>query len=239
MTIGELCHALAVEPGESELDPDKIPDVEDMVSVCAGLVTVDDESNIIRLVHYTTQEYFERVRESWNPHTQQEIASACLTYLSFTKFASGASSSGEDLEARLAENFFFEYAATYWGHHVLGVQEEVSQLVLPFLQDESLVASTSQMTSVVGYSYRWYSQDYPRNMTGLHLAAKYGLLFLLEELLHVGGAKSVINADSKNNNGRTPLSWAAENGYEAVVKLLVEREDVDADSKDRDGRTSL
>lgn len=62
-TTAELCHALAVEPGEEELDPDNIPNVEDIVSVCAGLVTVDEESDIIRLVHYTTQEYFERIRE--------------------------------------------------------------------------------------------------------------------------------------------------------------------------------
>jgi hypothetical protein len=38
---------------------------EDMVSVCAGLVTVDEESNIIRLAHYTTQEYFNQTREKW------------------------------------------------------------------------------------------------------------------------------------------------------------------------------
>ncbi|RYP65432.1 hypothetical protein DL770_009008 [Monosporascus sp. CRB-9-2] len=75
LTTGELCHALAVEPGEDNLDQDNIPDVEDIVSVCAGLVTVDQESNIIRLVHYTTQEYFERIREHWNPSAQQEIAS--------------------------------------------------------------------------------------------------------------------------------------------------------------------
>jgi hypothetical protein len=67
LTTGELCHALAVDPGDLELDPDNIPDVKDMVSVCAGLITVDEESNIIRLVHYTAQEYFERIRESWNP----------------------------------------------------------------------------------------------------------------------------------------------------------------------------
>ena len=30
-----------------------------------------------------------------------------------------------------------------------------------------------------------------------------------------------------NSKGRTPLSWAAERGYEAVVKLLIERDDVD------------
>jgi hypothetical protein len=38
---------------------------------------------------------------------------------------------------------------------------------------------------------------------------------------------------------RTPLSWAAIEGYERVVKLLVERDDVEADSKDKWGRTPL
>ena len=61
LTTKELSYALAVEAGESKLDKDNIPDIEDMISVCAGLVAVDEESDVIRLVHYTTQEYFERV----------------------------------------------------------------------------------------------------------------------------------------------------------------------------------
>jgi ankyrin repeat protein len=44
--------------------------------------------------------------------------------------------------------------------------------------------------------------------------------------------------ESKDSDGRTPLSWAAENGYEAVVKLLVEK-GADLESRDRVGRTSL
>ena len=67
LTTSELQHALAVELDESELDKDNLPEIEDMVSVCAGLVTVDEESNIIHLVHYTTQEYFERTQKKWFP----------------------------------------------------------------------------------------------------------------------------------------------------------------------------
>jgi hypothetical protein len=49
-----------MELDETELDETNLPEIEDMISVCADLVTVDGESNIIRLVHYTTQEFFER-----------------------------------------------------------------------------------------------------------------------------------------------------------------------------------
>jgi hypothetical protein len=76
--ISELQHALAVEVGEAELDEENLPQIEDMISVCAGLVTIDEESNIIRLVHYTTQEYFERTWISWFPHAQIEITTICV-----------------------------------------------------------------------------------------------------------------------------------------------------------------
>ncbi|MCJ1474761.1 hypothetical protein MMC13_003421 [Lambiella insularis] len=46
-------------------------------------------------------------------------------------------------------------------------------------------------------------------------------------------------ADSKDEDGRTPLWQAAERGHEAVVKLLLGREHVAADSKDIYGRTPL
>jgi hypothetical protein len=81
LTTLELQHALAVEIGKSKLDEENLPDIEDMVSVYAGLITVDKESDIIRLVHYTAQEYFERNLTTWFPNAQRDIAMTCITYL--------------------------------------------------------------------------------------------------------------------------------------------------------------
>jgi ankyrin repeat protein len=38
---------------------------------------------------------------------------------------------------------------------------------------------------------------------------------------------------------QTPLSWAERHGQEEVDRLLVERDDVEADAKDKVGRTPL
>ena len=86
LTTKELCHAVSIEPGDKALDGDDIYDVESVISVCAGLVTVDEESGIIRLVHYTTQEYFERVRLDWNPSAPGRDSSSLLNILILRQF---------------------------------------------------------------------------------------------------------------------------------------------------------
>jgi hypothetical protein len=89
LTTLELQHALAIQVGEPEFDEGNIPDIEDIITACAGLITVDEESEIIRLVHYTTQECFERMQKKWFPNAELSIAKICLTYLSFSAFESG------------------------------------------------------------------------------------------------------------------------------------------------------
>ena len=239
LTTQELCQALSIEPGDKAIDNDDIYDVEDVTSVCAGLVTLDEESNIIRLVHYTTQKYFEGVRWEWNPGAQEEIAVACLTYLCFDTFRSGSCASDKDFEQRLTENGFLDYSAHYWSKHVRPVESTTSHLALAFLYDEALVDCTTQAASMRGDKYYGYSRSFPKRTNGVHLTARDGLLSLTGMLLVGKRSDSNISPDSKDSYGQTPLLLAAGNGHEAIVKLLLNTGKVDVDSKDRFGRTPL
>ena len=243
LTIRELCHALAVEPGDDELDVDNIPDIEDIVSACVGLVTVDQESDIIRLVHYTTQEYFERIRESWIPTAQRDIASTCLTYLSFSTFQSGGCLTDEEYEDRVEQNPLISYAARFWSYHARTVQQDISKQALSMLKDRNLVSCSTQVMTVSKRSYKYfgYSQVYLKRTTGLHLMARLGLLHFSHSLLYMSGKGNTgtVDVDSKDGYGQTPLSWAAKEGHEAVVNLLLDTGKVNINLEDSEGRTPL
>ena len=235
LSTTELQHALGVELGETELDPDNIPLVEDMVSVCAGLVTVDEESSIIRLVHYTTQEYFVRTWQRWFPDAQADIRDICATYLSFSSFGNGPCRTDAEFADRLRLNQLSDYAAHYWGEHAREAGG-ISRVALNFLRSGSLLeAQVQAMVTVRGRpGFESYSQIFPEGMHGLSVAACFGILDAVEILL-----QSSSNNDFKDNSGRTPLSWAAGEGHGAVVKMLLDIGNVDVESKDYSDRTPL
>ncbi|KFX96636.1 hypothetical protein V490_03225 [Pseudogymnoascus sp. VKM F-3557] len=243
LTTTELCYALAVEADESELDEDNIPDIEELTSVCAGLVAVDKESGIIRLVHYTTQEYFKGIRESWNPEAQDEIASTCLTYLSFEIFNAGHCDNEADFESRMEQNPFLDYASKYWGNHASTVQQAIKGLALPFLRNTNQLLCSTQVIFAPDYkvyrNHKGYSQSVEKCFTGIHVAAYFGLEYLLQELTHTDENKNYLHIDARDSKGWTPLSWAAMKGHTTTVKWLIEQDNVVADSKDNGGQTPL
>jgi ankyrin repeat protein len=61
----------------------------------------------------------------------------------------------------------------------------------------------------------------------------------LSQLKGIFRTSAYQNVDWKDSTGRTPLSWVAENGCEAVVNLLLEQDNVDVNPKDNDGMTPL
>ena len=50
LSVEELQHALAVKPNTTKINPEAIIDEEILTSVCAGLVVIDAERNVLGLV---------------------------------------------------------------------------------------------------------------------------------------------------------------------------------------------
>jgi hypothetical protein len=112
----DVKYAWAVKDSENELDETAIPDAEDMLLACCGLVIIDKESEIIRLVHYTVQEYFRDTLSRWFPTAHLDIVSTCASYLSFKNFSSGPVRTYEEAHKRLKRPLF-TYVVDYWGYH--------------------------------------------------------------------------------------------------------------------------
>lgn len=78
-------------------------DIDDMISICAGLVTINRQSGTVSLIHYTTQDYLERTRADWCPDSDATIATSCLTYILFPIFDVEFSEIDEYLQDEKAE----------------------------------------------------------------------------------------------------------------------------------------
>src|SRR5437667_2513163 len=184
LTVAEIQHALAVRPGDTDIDEEAFPDEELLVSVCVGLVTIEPESNIIRLVHYTTQQYFDRVCMNKFPDAQISIASTCLTYLSLDIFAETCLSTDQKIKIWLDKYCLFKYAAWHWGEHARKAPEEgIKQQALKFLQTHSKRMCLADAVLPLGASD---DVKFARGVSGLHIAASFGLVEILRLLVENG-----------------------------------------------------
>ncbi len=231
LKVLELQHALAVEFDEEELDEENLHDPGVMVSVCAGLVTVDDESRIIRLVHYTTQEYFEDTQVRWFPDAHLDMAKTCAKYLSYRTFAGRRCETDSEFDDRLQRNPLYKYAAEYWGQHARNADTDCDE-VMTFLQLDAQVNASVDGWNHFSYlmsTRRTTREATERPMTGLHVSASFGLERALRRLLTLPGSS---DADVLGSWGRTPLICAAMEGQERIVKLLLATGAVDINAQE-------
>jgi len=201
-----------------------------LLASCLGLVTVD-ESSIVRLVHFTLQEYFNRHSEHFqSPHSA--MTEVCLTYLNFDSI----NKISYTLDSAPAETRFLQHASSYWGLYARnGLTAGVRSLALQLLG--RFGGHISAKLLVWGnFDRRERRRRHSERFAGLHCAAYLGLHEIAIGLLEGGEGCS---ADMADTWGRTPLMWASESGHEEMVKLLLWRKDVNPNSRNDDGRTPL
>ncbi|KAL7767089.1 hypothetical protein ACKLNR_005005 [Fusarium oxysporum f. sp. zingiberi] len=208
LTIEDLQYALATRSKYRMVCKQDLPFESTMISVCAGLVAFHESSKIIRLVHYTAQEYLIHNPHELFPLTEEDMARTCMTHLRVSE-----NERYHFLDFGLATRpsyLLWWYSAINWGHH--GRDSSISNReLIEFLDDEatlSLAIRNALQRFKLGYFF----------MRNLHIAAYFVLAELVENLLDMGAA-----VDAADRTGRTPLSYAAEQGYEAITVLLLER----------------
>jgi len=236
LRASELCHALGVGIGSTDLDVENVPTIRTLMGCSLGLITVEASSSIVRLVHFTLQEYL-----SSNPNLFQSphsmIAEVCLTYLNFrcVRELSPTLRSAPPIVP------FVEYASCYWGKHLAKENTESATplALLLLIGYEEHIAS--RLLLLHYYQYRVWGDPndkkfVPKGFTGLHGAAFHGIGEIVPALL----ATKEWSINGRDNMGRTALLWATVGGHEDVVKLLLQLKDIDPNTADpATGQTPL
>ncbi|KAJ7038944.1 ankyrin repeat-containing domain protein [Mycena alexandri] len=195
----------------NRLDKDNVPDINIILSVCAGLVIVDKESSVVRLVHYTTQEYLDKIQAKQFPDAQTDITRTLLTFLTFDGYPDSSWNSGN--LPPLAD--YSQYCLA----HAAGEPEvQLREILLKFLgqafQWMNILNSTRSQRPVWD-SLPWEYSDQPSQPSALWIAAAANLVETTKFLLQ--GTPSLQHSKDQE------ITVASYCGHEEIVGLLLEK----------------
>ena len=234
----ELEHALAVEEGDEELDFESLLDAGSLSSFCAGLVVINDQSNLVSLVHPTTQEYFEKHKEDLFPSANEEIATVCITYLCMRTFSDqGALATSEAFHQRWSLNPLLGYAAVNWGLHVRSSKsQQATELSLSLLRREKARLAATQALVLNTIGTRDMGTEWPGShkfvpndmlefdrfgstffLDSIHLASYFGLVDSVKVLLQEG-----CEVDTLDGLNGTSIHWTLIEAQQQMLDYLLD-----------------
>ncbi len=237
LTVTELLHALSIEPGDTAIDKENFVDEDMLTFVCAGFVVNDGGNGSIRLAHYTMQEYFDHRKYQLFKDRNTNIAMTCITYLMFDVFSTHTLNDLEDLgrsrdktAARLEVHPLLDYASTYWASHLAHSDRHAARdLCVKYLGCHVNLAASMATSVSLGEEdffdrHGWDvpgngNRVYPDDVHGLWVAAKFGLAFVVHELLDTDGSLG----RTEYRRASDALCVAICYGHMDIAKLLIEK----------------
>ena len=223
LLINELSEALAIRSGDSLLNRDSQPRPGVLTDCCMGLVTVDEKTSEVRLVHFSVQEYLHANQSVFFPDAEKIIAEACITYSLFDVFGkdNGCRSDRYEIEDLVINHPFVKYASRYWGIHAqCANNESVDELALDLLRSSRHRACSYQLVQFVrGRKERYWDSNEASSCKPLTLAAFFGLDRLVKRLFDNGEA----TVDEMTSIGSTALIEATSEGNRTMADLLLSR----------------
>ena len=229
LRISELRHALRLDPNISSMNDDKSPvnrfipgAIERgdsifqarIVASCAGLISVDDQTGIVRLIHLSIAEHLEQTEYMQSSRIHTAISRVCMACLSNDKFTQPESGDEIHIKAWIDKYPLLSYSLEYWGHHAgLAAKKESLENVKNLLLCRNRVRFLFRGL----YWVSWATLGpCAKQVPDLFLTAYFGLTAATRELLANG--KEVDQIDSF---GRTSLYMAAALGQTEIIKILL------------------
>ncbi|KAH7125030.1 hypothetical protein B0J13DRAFT_414320, partial [Dactylonectria estremocensis] len=245
LTTEELREALSVVPGDAVWNPTRLPnDVYSALACCGSLIAVDEEDLTVRLVHHSVKQFllggFRHLTgaiftvDSAN-RTMREVI---ITYLNYDVFDTQLSTivvpqlSAKAAPSRIIRSIDASGNVRSLALKLLQSRRQPNYDIGKVLADASKLFKSPSIDQFQFYSYAkqyWLQHAW---CISEHEPVIYSLL--LKVLERGIGA----NIESETSDGQTPLSRAAVNGHEAVVKLLLEK-GANVESETGDGQTPL
>lgn len=241
LTLAELGAAIDATMGtNSGTNPGKT--VTDHLGYCGNILRVSGSKVV--LVHQSAKEYL--LRRDCDPDTQSEffrvraddanaeIARICFNYLSNGSLKAGAVNAvdqGDKPLARLLPFPLLLYSVFHWPEHVRcssNSMDDIFDLSNPFFEKESSICSSWLAT------YWSMKKEAHQPFPLLHLASYFGFPLLASKALkkdrNWGGKMKIFkrsdkdkdHVDSRDGSGHSPIFYAAGNGQESIVQLLLE-----------------
>ena len=207
LKISELQEMLAIEPEDTKFDPSGLHESNLILEVCCGLVSIDEQDETIRLVHYSFQEYLTTCWHGHWPEAEETVAATCLTSLTLE----GCSIFGPRAFMPVpVHDRFFWYACRYWSEHVKGPLEQI-------LEDQIFGVLETEVHSKYAYGIHKERYEVALRTTPLHIVAFLGLNHLISVLV-----KRKVDLEARDSDGYTPLGRATQTGQRTAVLQLLE-----------------
>ncbi|KAN0070010.1 hypothetical protein V8E54_011591 [Elaphomyces granulatus] len=203
---------------------------ENVRDLCGLFVTIIDLK--IYLLHQTAKEFLVQNTPANVPKSVQSnfqwkyslrpqeshriLADICIWHLLFGEFETHPLNVNTSISHYVDGHVFLGYSAKHWTVHFNKSHIKAKAVIQSLLR----ICDASSNRCMTWFRIYWTSTrtDFPENFTTLMIASYFGLEVVVKHLLGVGG----IDLNSKDGTyERSALSWAAGNGFDVIVKLLI------------------
>ncbi|RYP18847.1 hypothetical protein DL767_009749 [Monosporascus sp. MG133] len=234
LTLLEMALALAIGPKHQSIgDIDLVPEEQfrdDIRQLCGLFVVIVDSK--VYLLHQTAREFLVPPPSGSSPlgssttlqwkfslHPKEShhvLAEICILRLSLSDFNLSGLRASADQHQYIAKRTFLQYAAQFWADHFREAnwngEDWAVERAISYCRPDLPTSAWFEIYQSVT------TRNVPGNFTPLLVASHFGLSSIIERLPRKV-LKDVNVKDSRY--GRSSISWAAGEGYGAVLQWLL------------------